>query len=81
MNDALKTSGRKEEGTVFNWETVIGQASSEAGTAGKKVTEHVFYGMHKNKSMSPQDELNELRDSIFDADIPLLVWAGFQLHA
>ena len=66
MNDALKTYGRKEESTVFNWETVIGQASPEAGTAEKKVTEHVFYSMHKNKSISPQDELNELRDSRTD---------------
>ena len=66
MNDALKTPSCKEESTVFNWERVIGQASPEAGTAGKKVTEHVFYGMHKNKSISPQDELNKLRDSRTD---------------
>ena len=66
MNNDLKTLEHKEESTLRYRERVSGRALSETGTSGKKVSEHVFYGMHKSKSISPQDELNKLRDSRTD---------------
>lgn len=63
MDEILKSFYRKKESIFLDRERVESEVFPEAGTANKKVTEHVFYGMHKDMGISPQDELNNLRDS------------------
>lgn len=66
MNDVLKTPDCKEDGDILNRERVASRTLPETGTTGKKVNEHVFYGMNKDMGITPQDELNKLRDSRTD---------------
>ena len=62
MDNEPKTPDRKQDASVPRQESALAHTPPEIRPVAKKVREHVFFGMHKNKTLSPQDELNTLRD-------------------
>ena len=62
IENMLEPLNRKDGNSSLDKESTPCRASSKTSTAVKNVREHVFFGMHKNKTSSPQDEFNKLRE-------------------
>jgi len=63
MNDVLKALDRKEEVTILYRGKIKGRLLPAADTKGQKVQDHRFFGMHRDKKESVQEELKRLRES------------------
>ena len=62
MDNVPKTPVRKEDTSALCQESALVHTSPETRPVVKKVQEHAFFGMNKDKTLSPQDELSKLRD-------------------
>ncbi|MDE0155427.1 MAG: hypothetical protein OXS28_07500 [Gammaproteobacteria bacterium] len=62
MDNTPKAPARKEDISVFGQESASVHTSPENPPLVKKVRDHAFFGMNKDKTLSPQDELSKLRD-------------------
>ena len=62
MDNTPKAPARKEDIAVFGQESALARTSPETPPVAEKVQEHAFFGMNKDKTLSPQDELSKLRD-------------------
>lgn len=62
MDNEPKTPDRKQDASVPCGESALAHKSPETPPMVKKVQAHAFFGMNRDKTLSPQDELSKLRD-------------------
>ena len=62
MDNVPKTPDRKQDTSTLCQENASTYTSPENPPLVKKVRDHAFFGMNKDKTLSPQDELSKLRD-------------------
>lgn len=63
MNDVLKALDRKEEVTVLYRGRIRGRLVPANGGTAKKVQDHAFFGMSREKKESVLEELARLREA------------------
>lgn len=62
MDNVPRTSDRKQAALVPRGESALAYESPETPPVVKKVQAHAFFGMNRDKTLSPQEELSKLRD-------------------
>lgn len=62
MDNVPETPDRKQGASAPCQENASATVSPENPPLVKKVRDHAFFGMNKDKTLSPQDELSKLRD-------------------
>lgn len=63
MHDVLKALDRKEEVTILFRGKIRGKILPVTAETKRKVQSHPFFGMHKRRTKSVLEELDELRSS------------------